>query len=656
MGDFRRLDDLPRTREFGHMKIDPVGELEALEEAAKELRRKEEDEAATTPLFDPGSYKPGVPKSPAQPSISGLEYSHALDQLIECTGLPMRINKVQVACGAATSIMRVTYHHSIRWYVWLIRSLHSQYDNSFIRYFGRVAIAQLPQDTANELSRKVDAASQFWRARVAQSVDEEHAKDRSIAHDELRLALWIQSSLTVRMTVDEAVRVFGVASQIASDRSVAGYMIIEAAGELAKYALEAMPPDRQASTALDVIKFPPAAESSQGLVRVMARVKPKRDQLDPRWDQRIRELLAAAGPNASGRSEASERLAYLARHEVLKPNERDIFAEALWREVDKGSPPLPANTGLLASSFAELPAPNGIDAVERAKTRIFDRDLKTVMDGSSVRDDRILTEKKNHLISLYNTGPLKLPVPTQRAAEMFDQIVNWRPTVLPENEPLRAHNDFVKQLAGQVLTFTLIPAMSKEDKNAVRLQTLLDFISQNKAWLAVAALPQFLETVPTMQESIERTIHGGLSAADHIKINGATTALIQWSHLVDTHMLAAIPRTLIEELLFMIETRQEQGLHVLLYAVTMLVGDQRLTDTDMSRLVRSLSELRDETRYCDVPLDSRRAVSISLIRKQCVQLAQALKAKIADDGTLDAWIADGSSDPLPEVRFAVACE
>src|SRR5208337_4687330 len=106
------------------------------------------------------------------------------------------------------------------WYVWLIRSLHSQFDNSFIRYFGRVAIAQLPQDVANELSRKVDAAIQFWRARFVQSVDEEDTKDRSIAHDELRLALWIQSHMTVRMTVDEAVRSFGVASQIVPERMV----------------------------------------------------------------------------------------------------------------------------------------------------------------------------------------------------------------------------------------------------------------------------------------------------------------------------------------------------------------------------------------------------------------------------------------------------
>ena len=519
------------------MKIDPVGELEALEEAAKELRHKEqEDEAATTPLFDAGSYKPGTPKSPTQTSSAGLEYLHDLDQLIECTGIPMRVNNVQVACGAATSITRVTYNHSIRWYVWLIRSLHSQFDNPFIRYFGRVAIAQLPQDVANKLSRKVDAAIQFWRAKFAQSVDEEHAKDRSIAHGELRLALSIQSHMTVRMSVEEAIRAFGVASLIASDRSVARYLISEAAAELAKYALEAMPPARRASMALDVIKFPLVAECggptwrSPGFVRVMAGVKPQRDQQDLGWDRRISELLAAAAPDAPGRLEASERLAYLANYEILKSTEPDTFAEALWRKVDDGSPPLPADTQLLASSIAKLPAPARIDPVERAKARIFDRDLKPVMNCSGPFDSRLLDEKRSHLISLYNTAPLQLPIPAQRAAELFDQIVDWRPAVLTNTEPLSAaykqeFNDFVKQRTGEVLTFALVPAMKKEDKNEARLPTLLDFISQNKAWRAVAALPQFLETVPSMHESVEGTIHRGLSAPDYVRISGAAAAL-----------------------------------------------------------------------------------------------------------------------------------
>jgi hypothetical protein len=176
----------------------------------------------------------------------------------------------------------------------------------------------------------------------------------------------------------------------------------------------------------------------------------------------------------------------------------------------------------------------------------------------------------------------------------------------------------------------------------------MDFINRTKSWRAVAALPNFLETVPTTQDSVVLAIHRGLSAAEHLRISGAATALIRWSRLIHTHALPSIPRRLIEQLLSMIETRQEEGLHLL--AAIALIKDGTLTGEDMTRLTRTLSDLREDTKYSSVLLDSRRAVSISLVRQQCVRLAQLLKQKISDDGTLDRWLEEGHSDPLPEVR------
>ena len=213
-------------------------------------------------------------------------------------------------------------------------------------------------------------------------------------------------------------------------------------------------------------------------------------------------------------------------------------------------------------------------------------------------------------------------------------------------------NDFVSRQTGAALTFTVVPAMKREDRNEVRLQALMDFINRTKSWSAIAALPNFLETVPMMQESMVLTIHRGLSAADHVRISGAATALIRWSRLIHAHALMHIPRRLIEQLLSMIETRQDEGLHLLLDAAFALIKDRTLTDEDMVHLMLTLSDLREETKYSTVLLDSRRAVSISLVRQQCVRLAQLLTQKIADDGTLDGWLEEGRSDPLPEVRFS----
>jgi len=349
-------------------------------------------------------------------------------------------------------------------------------------------------------------------------------------------------------------------------------------------------------------------------------------------------------------------LAYLALQGALKPSERDVFAVALWGKTDNDTQPLPADTQLLASDVAKLPSPAGIDPTVRVRARIFERDLRDVMDCSGPVDTRVLSEKKNHLISLYNTAPLELSMPAERAAELFDQVVAWDPSPVANNDLLAGFkqnfNDFVRRQVSEALTFAVVPAMTREDRNEARLRALLDFINRTKSWRAVAALPNFLELVPTMEESIVLAIHRGLSAAEDVGISGAATALIRWSHLIRTHELMSIPRRLIEQLLSMIETRQEEGLHILLNAAVTLIEVGTLSEEDMARLTHTLSDLREETKYSSVLLDSRRAVSISLVRQQCVRLAQLLKQKISDDGTLDGWLEEGRSDPLPEVRFS----
>jgi len=57
--------------------------------------------------------------------------------------------------------------------------------------------------------------------------------------------------------------------------------------------------------------------------------------------------------------------------------------------------------------------------------------------------------------------------------------------------------------------------------------------------------------------------------------------------------------------------------------------DNFLIDEDLDRLKRALARIRDEFRYESVDV---RAVSISLIRVECVKLAAKLKMRSEDDG------------------------
>lgn len=103
-----------------------------------------------------------------------------------------------------------------------------------------------------------------------------------------------------------------------------------------------------------------------------------------------------------------------------------------------------------------------------------------------------------------------------------------------------------------------------------------------------------------------------------------------------------------------IETRHEEGLQALLSPASSLLNDGLLDAGDMVRLMQALSDLCIETRYDEIILDRRKAVSVSLIRVECVKLAVALITRVNDDGTLQAWIDAAKSDALPEVRFSIA--
>jgi hypothetical protein len=84
-----------------------------------------------------------------------------------------------------------------------------------------------------------------------------------------------------------------------------------------------------------------------------------------------------------------------------------------------------------------------------------------------------------------------------------------------------------------------------------------------------------------------------------------------------------------------------------------LLKDNFFVEGDFKRLVQAISRIRRELRYEDVDFDSMGAVSVSLIRAECVKLAVALKDHVADDGALQAWIDEAKTDPLPEVRFSL---
>jgi hypothetical protein len=314
---------------------------------------------------------------------------------------------------------------------------------------------------------------------------------------------------------------------------------------------------------------------------------------------------------------------------------------------------------LLPSAFAQLPAGDGIDAQARVRTRLFEPDLRQVMLLPEVLDTRKIQDKLEHLLSLESTTHVGLTLPSDTAARMFDEIMVWKEQKIDRTDPFAASfvknfNDGVRSHAGHLLTIVVVPAMRAEERTEQRAQALLGFMTRARAWSSLGALPHFVAWAPSVTNDIVSAIRIGLVGSVFQHVGSAATAISGWAKLVRDGLLQELPRPLVEQLIATIETRQEAGLQGMLSAALSLLKENSLTVEDFNRLKKTLSKIRLEFRYEDVDLNGVRAVSISLVRAECVKLAVALKDRIADDGTLQAWIEEAKSDPLPEVRFSLA--
>jgi hypothetical protein len=664
-GDYASPAAHPRPRDLRGLDIDPLGEIEHVESIARDIQERRRQSAAVQPSFDVGYYRDASdPSLTGEGEAVGLLYE--FDQLTEFVGMPIRINHVNICAEAALAALDVGYQPTAEWYVGLLRVLHSHDDDLFKRYFGRIAIAKLEADVAARLISTVERAITFWTMRVRPAHALDLGDDLSRAIDMLRLLLVALSRLTVRMSEERAIHTFNLAIALAKDPSIRQPWLLDALGDVAKYAAKAISVSRQGALALDAIEFPLASEKGANhpfwpvVVTAIWNSRPNRDPSDTRWEYRIRQLVAAGEKGSIGMKEAILRLVYLAIRKALRPDEMVAFGRALWSDLDEDSNSLPVNTGIVPSSFAELPAGDGIDAHARVRERLFKPDLRQVMFLQEPVSTDSIRSKQDHLIALVNASRVGLTLPASTAARMFDEIVAWELQQLDRRDPFAASigknfNEVIRQSAGELLAGVVVPFMHTEDRTKSRGDALLAFLSRTRSWHGLVALPYFVTSASIATNDILSAVRTGLLGSEMRHVASAAMTIARWAKLVQDDVLQQeVPRPLVEQLVATIETRQETGLQAMLSAALSLLKDNAFTGEDLNRLMNALENIRLEFRYESVDFVGVRAVSLSLIRAECVKLAAILKDRIADDGTLEAWIEEAKSDPLPEVRLSLA--
>lgn len=652
--------DAPRS--FKSENIDPDRELSRFRDGASDMISQHYNESGIHAAFEPGHYRDNERSLVMLGGESGWRLAFALDQLIETVGLPISINHVDISGYAIRETALVTYQRTFPWYVRLLRAVHMHDDRPFSRFFGRLAIAQLDEGVAQHLIEKIKQAIEFWIDRLRSSQSPDLKDDRSLAVDRLRLMLSTLSHLTIRMAPDTAKSIYFRAAEIAKEPVMRHYWLTEALGNLCTRAVAATPQNQREELILTALELPLPAELRveerfwPDVITPLWDIRPSRPPNDTRWNKRVNELVEAAGKTSPSRAQAIMRLAYLHKHRALSPSESESFSKALWSDVDANEQSLPTNTNLLVSTFVELPAPEGVDVGARVRHRLVRHNW--IKDLALTSNSLDITNIQNLLVALHNAKPLGVVLDDADARSLFDVLVQWRPKPITRNDPISVsmYNSFVEGIRmrmGDAISVSVAPFLSSADLTDDRLTTLFGFINEIKAWRALPALVSFLNILVGRRDEIVAAIQRGLVAADHQHVGAAAYALARWVRHAKRGGAPEVPRTLVDQLVSSVETRAGHGLSTLINVMAFIVKQDLCNSSDYARLLFALASMREDSRYMEIELDDPRAISISLVRKECVRLAKALRNRVIDDGSLTGWLEDARNDPLPEVRFEV---
>ncbi|PLP96792.1 hypothetical protein [Cupriavidus pauculus] len=340
----------------------------------------------------------------------------------------------------------------------------------------------------------------------------------------------------------------------------------------------------------------------------------------------------------------------------LDLSEKDAFGAALWSDVEDRGDALPEGTNLLTSTFAVLPAADGIDAVGRVHARLFGAGVVADTLRISEADSRNVEEKQSYLLSLQHAANLGFYPTSVEATSMFDEILAWIEEAGESSGAPRFFADlpqWIQDRAGIIISTVLLPSMAAEERTAGRCAKLFAAVERDSEWNGLAALCYFSTCLDGVASRLSRLVMKGLIAPNHRGVQSAAFAVVSWAER-SKEAEKEVPYEVYNRLASAIELVPEHGLNALLECARKLLAIGGVPADFAVRLTHALSDLFSRTNYTEIDPASSRAVSISLVRAQCVRLAAALTSQVQDDEALERWMEEAKTDALPEVRFAAA--
>jgi len=625
---------------------DPWTQLRGLDAEIDDGLRKRLETRQIEPGFEAGTYSDSGNTIRFR-SVTQVTPLCELRHVAERAGLPIRIQHVDFLGTRLADALRLEFEPTVAWHSALLSTKPSYSKGSIDIHLGRIPIARLDENVIAELRKRLEQAISFWRARVRQKA----ADHRDI--DVLRLYVEALSRVVARDDADSAKAHVRLAVELGSDEALKHWWMNEQIGNLLKRSFNAVPHNQREELSSELLRFPLGAERNkdgpsfhwydpgQDAYRFV-----RRSGSEAIFDSRVTVFLHHLASGGPLRSEAASRLLTLHERGQLTSSQVSSFAKALWKDVPSDSNALPKNTNLYSFAFLIAPAPPDIDVRARVYAHLFSPNAAAA---------------PAELVAAASGRKPFLRPNEADAVLLFDKVAIWR-SKKSSSDPVsdafvRSSREQSDQMMASVLGIVAAQALAQHDRTIERAKAALTFLDETELPEALSALPVFHGLNESIDSQIEIAFHRPLAAGDRRATPAAVEAIDRWLRLSDAGQASSLPEALRDRALRALERgRIGGGFVALIYLARRLIEAGCCGNTELGRIAELLDELREATGYGqpdgDADVESDRAVSLPLVRAECVRLARALERNGVTTAPVFAWRDLAARDPLPEVRYA----
>jgi hypothetical protein len=623
-------------------KCDPWEIFKAIERKSdRDVERFEEHQQTIETNFDAGSYRDH--STNIHINFGSESALLAWERLSDHVGLPARVENLDSLVSRMERAERAIEPDSIEDFQRILSLVQEGAKKTLARRFSRLQIAVLAEDIYYWVLQTTIRSLDNALPRIAVETGFFGASWTS------RAALYIEllSRLVVRADGQQALDVWRKGLEIAG-MARSPSTLFEPLGHLMQRSMSAIPPKDRTALLADALDFPLPDEKA--LEGHFARDWPvaaewfsiselKRPEPDTAFSARLQVLIQkirTASEETRGR--AALWLVHLHEAGALTSDESLAFGEALWSRRDS-EVSFPAATNLRPFVYLSIPGNPKNDTLEMITRRSsYIEDLEHFVAVSEV------TRKQRR------GGPARAYT-VDIALERLRGVLQWSPEKAPDFDlgNVSGKNRQVSEVLGAYLANAVLPVLSPGDLTDEMIQALFKKIESVPS--LVQALPQVLRLEPQRVADVSMAVLKAMTSRDSREAFFGFNTLYRWIELIKEGAHSDFPERLADGATSIIEMRREPGLVHALNVARFLLDAGLLSETNRKRIADVMGIVNVESAYNAASLTEERM--ITLIREAATKLAQSLKTSGIQNTDIDVWIASATTDPMPEVRFAL---